>query len=546
MGLSLSAQKKELIKIFRIEEQYIIPAYQRPYSWEYDECYTLYSDIMEAFQDKESSEDYFIGNIVIAKSYLNKDKLEVIDGQQRLTTLLLLIKVLSIFSPTHKALKSCLEIEAWESDETFPRIESAIFESNDKNSFEKVLKFKKENFDKLLKECVDKRGKFVEKKCSNRFEKNIMFFYDWIKTYNENNDLKDFIRYLLQKVYLLPIELEGRTPEEAREKALKIFETINNRGKNLDDADIFKAKLYNKAQKTGEEKIFIDGWKDLKNSCDLQNVKIDDIFRYYSHIIRGREQKTTAEINLRHFFTKLDYSPFNSESYKTILKDLFKIIEIITFINEEKEKDTSLAKWFQLIELYTNQLPKIVLVVYLFKRGYELDSLIEFSKRLVRYTYYEGSTTSIRFDIYNMIKNISLNKDIDNYIKKDVNAEQQFNYLGGLKNGYALLSFYVKRDKALKHYSIDRIITYLDKKHLVKYWKQDNIEKASNSLGNFVILDMKKKTIPIKKKRLYYKESKILEVTSVTTLLEDFTYENFLKRDREMKDNLVAFFQGEL
>ena len=93
MGLSLSAENKTLIKIFKIEEQYIIPPYQRAYSWEYDECFTLYSDIMEAFQNKDNQEDYFIGNIVIAKSSSDKDKLEVIDGQQRLTTLLLFIKV---------------------------------------------------------------------------------------------------------------------------------------------------------------------------------------------------------------------------------------------------------------------------------------------------------------------------------------------------------------------------------------------------------------------------------------------------------------------
>ena len=148
MGLSLSAEEKTIIKIFKIEEQYIIPVYQRPYSWEYDECLSLYNDIMEAFHD--NSEDYFIGNMVIAKSNSNKDKLEIIDGQQRLTTLLLLIKVLSIFSPEHKALKDCLEIADWESDETFPRIESEIFESDDKKSLVAVLAFKEENFEELL------------------------------------------------------------------------------------------------------------------------------------------------------------------------------------------------------------------------------------------------------------------------------------------------------------------------------------------------------------------------------------------------------------
>lgn len=545
MGLSLSAEQKTLIKIFKIEEQYIIPAYQRPYSWEYDECLTLYSDIMDAFQDEESSEDYFVGNIVIAKSNVVKDKLEVIDGQQRLTTLLLLIKVLSIFSPEHKALKDCLEIEDWESDDTFPRIESAIFESNDKKNLEQVLKFEKNDLETLFKACKNSKDKFIEKKCANRFEKNIMFFFSWIKFYSEKNDLKNFIRYLLTQVYLLPIELEGRTPEEAREKALKIFETINNRGKELSDADIFKAKLYDKAGRVKEEKDFIDGWKNLKNSCELQGVKIDDIFRYYSHVVRGKEQKTSGEINLRHFFTRLEYSPFNLKNYKEILNDLFKLVEVVEFINEEKQKSSELAKWLQLIELYTNQYPKMLLVVYLFERGYNEKSLIEFSKSLVRYAYYKGSTTTIKFEIYNMMKDVFLNKDISNYIQEDVTSEQ-FNYLGGLKNGYALLSFYSVEEKSLRNYYIDRLITYLDKKQLDKTWIKDEIDEASESLGNFVVLDIKKKNIPIETKVKYYKGSAIPSIESTIVLLENFTYEEFRKRDEKMKANLIAFFQGQI
>jgi len=545
MGLSLSAEQRTVIKIFKIEEQYVIPAYQRPYSWEYDECFTLYSDIMEAFNDKESKEDYFIGNIVIAKNSAIKDKLEVIDGQQRLTTLVLFIKVLSIFAPEHKALKDCLEIEDWESDATFPRIESAIFESNDKKSLEEVLEFQQEDFETLLSNCSDKKGKLVERKCENRFQKNILFFYTWIKYYSQKNDLKDFIRYFLTQVYLLPIELEGRTPEEAREKALTIFETINNRGKELSDADIFKAKLYDKAIRVKDEEYFIDAWKDIRNNCTLQGVKIDDVFRYYSHITRGKEQKTSSEINLRHFFTRLEYSPFNTKNYKEILNDLFKIIEVIEFINQEKQQSSELAKWLQLIELYTNQLPKIVLVVYLFERGSDDRNLIEFLKRLLRYVYYEGATTRIRFEIYNIIKNISLGKEIDKYIQKNASTES-LHSLGSLKNGYALLSFYVKQDRAIPNYHIDKLITYLDKNQLEQSWDKKDLEKSNNTLGNFVILDIKKKTTTIERKKLYYQKSKIEDVKSVIELLENFTYENFLKRDLQMKKSLVAFFQGHI
>jgi uncharacterized protein with ParB-like and HNH nuclease domain len=96
MALSLTAEQKEILKIFKIEEQYVVPAYQRPYSWEYDQCFQLYNDLMEAYK---TNEDYFIGNIIIAKSDSTKEVLEIIDGQQRLITLLLFIKVLHFFQP---------------------------------------------------------------------------------------------------------------------------------------------------------------------------------------------------------------------------------------------------------------------------------------------------------------------------------------------------------------------------------------------------------------------------------------------------------------
>ncbi len=109
MALSLNAEQKSLLKIFKIEEKYIIPAYQRPYSWGYEQCYQLYIDLMNNFKpenelnlneypfddtiveekNEQISNEYFLGNIIIAKSEEKQEKLEIIDGQQRLTTLLL-------------------------------------------------------------------------------------------------------------------------------------------------------------------------------------------------------------------------------------------------------------------------------------------------------------------------------------------------------------------------------------------------------------------------------------------------------------------------
>lgn len=543
MGLSLSAEQKDLLSIFNIQQQYIIPSYQRAYSWEYDECYQLYNDIMEAFQGKQ---DYFIGNLVIAKSNEDKTKLEVIDGQQRLSTLLIFLKVLHGFVPSLDILKDCFSKKDIYTKEEISRIRSEVFEVPDEKDFDIVLKYTMDDFEEKLIQFKDKKGNFLIKNFQNRFERNALFFFNWIKYYKENNDdLEKFIKFLLENTYLLPIELSGSTFEDASSKALKIFETLNNRGKSLDDADIFKGKLYEKAKKNQDTTFFIEQWKDLRNRCELSNIKIDDLFRFYSHVIRGRESKTTAEINIRDFFTKMDYSPFETKNYNEVLDELFKVMTVIEFIGKEKNKNTELSKWLQLIEIYTNQYPKMALIVYLFVNEFDnKKEIIDFLKKLVRFTYYVGSTSTIKFKIFNIIRDVSINKTIDDFIENDISIEY-FDYLGLLKNGYALLAFYLTQNIALESFTIDKLINYKDEKYLIN-WTKEQIETVANKLGNFVILDLDKKNLTIDKKADYYINSGIKELSSLSSKLKDFEYKDFEERDKNLKETLVKFFKGKI
>jgi uncharacterized protein with ParB-like and HNH nuclease domain len=538
MALSLTAEQKEILKIFKIEEQYVIPAYQRPYSWEYDQCIQLYSDLMEAYEAKE---EYFIGNIIIAKSESNKGILEVIDGQQRLTTLLLLIKVLYIFQPELTILDKILEQEDWKGNQKKPRIKSDIFEAKDGHDLNSVLMYDKSIFEKRLEECKDRSGNIDEKKCNHRFEINILYFYNWLLFYTgKSNEIEKFTEFFLEKVYLLPIELTGKTQDEANEKALIIFETINNRGMSLEDADIFKAKLYKKAKNVQEADEFIGSWVDFKNSCEYLNLKIDDVFRYYSHIVRGLQGITTSEKSLREFFGRESFSPFETKKYKEILSDLFKIIEALEFINKQKEKENELAKWLQLIESYTNQYPKFAVVTYLFVNDFSSDNyFVDFLKSLVRYVYYQGSTTRVKFEIYNIIKQVCSKQKIAGYYQ-DLNL-QDFNQLGRLKYGFALLAFYVNRENSLSYYSIDKLISLSDKNQLSGDWINAEIEELIDSIGNFVVLDIPKRNTLFNKKIEYYKSSNIYE--NEPFFLPSFTYENFKNRDSYLKKQLVDFFK---
>lgn len=539
MALSLTAEQKEILKIFKIEEQYVVPAYQRPYSWEYDQCFQLYNDLMEAYK---TNEDYFIGNIIIAKSNSNKEVLEIIDGQQRLITLLLFIKVLHFFQPELIVLEQILKQEDWEGIGSKPRIVSDIFEAKDGDDLSEILNSDKNYIEKRLFECSDRSGKIIERKCKNRFETNVLHFFIWIKFYtSKSDDIKQFVSYLLKSVYLLPIELTGKTQDEANEKALVIFETINNRGMNLEDADIFKAKLYKKAKKINEEKIFIELWIDFKSYCERFNLAIDDVFRYYSHIIRGREGITSNEKNLREFFTRETYSPFELKKYKEILDDLFRILEILEFISQEKNKGEEFAKWIQIVEAYTNQYPNFAIVTYFYENGFNVDDrTIKFLKSLVRYIYLQGSTTTVKFEIYTMIKQICNQQDISEYFK-EVNLDS-FDSMGRLKFGYSLLSFYLSQGKPIRTYNIDKLINLKDKGYLNDDWENIDLENVIDSLGNFIVLDIPKKYISFDRKEIYYQNSDIEEVKQIFS--SGFSYNSFKKRDIKLKRILVDFFNG--
>lgn len=95
MALSLSAEQKNLRSLFINDDRYIVPSFQRPYRWTKNEVKQLFDDITQAFS---SNEDYFVGNIVIARGNDDRSKPQIIDGQQRILTLWMYLKVLAIYS----------------------------------------------------------------------------------------------------------------------------------------------------------------------------------------------------------------------------------------------------------------------------------------------------------------------------------------------------------------------------------------------------------------------------------------------------------------
>lgn len=541
MALSLSAEQRSILQLFKGEEVYVIPDYQRPYSWGYDECYMLYTDLMGAFKD--DMREYFVGNIVMAKYQQPRYERQVVDGQQRLTTIWIMLKILSVKCETINPLHKVLSVEAREGGEVNLKIQNGF--DKDRVSLESVFSYDNETLNNEYQKRLGYDGVLNFSKDDSLITQAALNFYNWFSYFERTSgisQLKDFANYLLDSIFLLPIELYDSDKDEAVNKALTIFETINNRGKDLDNADIFKSKLYDRALTVHQQDRFTLLWNDFIQQCNQLEMNVDDIFRFYSHVIRGLEGLTQMEIKLRDLFVNTTYTPFKNKGYEEVMNDLFKIIDVLNYINiQKKQTGSECGKWFQVIDAYSNNYPLTALVVFLFTYGFHDEYLTtKFSKAVIRYAYAYGSTRSVKFGIYNLITTVARRMPFDDYCREGC-GNIVFSSAGRIKEGFAMIAYY-QYHPIVPNLCIDKWITSRDIEDLPAEW--DNTKKEQlDSIGNYVILDLPKVNGKFGYRSNCYKTSDLQEVTDLIKIGNDMSYNLYEKRESDKRKSIEEFFK---
>lgn len=539
MALSLSAEQKSIEDIFFINDQYIIPNYQRSYSWRFEQCNQMYLDFLSAYTNKI---DYFMGNIIIARGQDERKKPQVVDGQQRLITLWILLKTLSVLCPNLSIKEQYLTIPSKRKDgESILKIKSEVFETKDDEQIKEIFGYTIADFRERLKNVSDKKNEIREDACNSRFEYTALLFYQYLSS-TEGYQLIEFTDYILEHIFLLPIELNGSDMAEANDKALTIFETINNRGMSLENADIFKAKLYNKALLTHTEDLFKAQWADFRISVEELGLSVDDIFRYYSHIIRGRENVIASEKNLRDFFLLDSASPIFKNEYEETMRDLLRIVEILQDMERMKTENEIFGPWLQIVDAYSNVYPKYVIITYLFNNTeYVEDDFLEFLKSLVRYIYSFGASTTVKFEVYKMITKVSMKLSIDSYYATEKDLD--YDRFRALRKGYSLLYHYLNNGEFLKKYWFDKLLYTKDIEELKKMqWEEDTINTAIKSIANTIVINT-----PIKRRKMMdrhnsYKHSTMLNNSSSIFCSGNYTASDFQKYSKSYKTKMDSFF----
>lgn len=411
----LNIDQKSIKALFSDNKSdFLIPDYQRPYAWSIIECQTLWEDTFSFaipendYQKFNPGDEYFLGPIVTFKN--SDNKLEIIDGQQRLTTLMLLLRALYthyLVAQDAQTVKTREEIAKciWKTDE----FSNPIMEQLKINSLVATDEVKDEFLSILL------TGEAPDKMHSN-YAMNYRYFQGKIKELI-NKMPSSFMYYpvrLMNNCILLPIEAESQ------DTALTIFSTLNNRGLPLSDADIFKAQFYKYYTLKGKKDDFVLRWSKLNTLCEkifhpISGTPMDELFTKYMYYERAkmRIDSSTTEA-LRKFYEKDNYILLKNDTTFANLEDLASFWNDVFSQNEDRFSQRVLRALYVLCYAPNSMWGYILSVYYMKNRQADgsLDEadLFTFLNKITAFTWAYAVTNpgvnSLRTPMYAEMINI--------------------------------------------------------------------------------------------------------------------------------------------
>ncbi|GAA9937930.1 DUF262 domain-containing protein [Helicobacter pylori] len=273
---------------------YQIPAYQRPYQWTEENCEKLLDDLLSSYECYKES-DYFCGSLVLIAiskdSETNATTYDIVDGQQRLSTFILLAKVLATLYPVGEYQRYLQE--SWSDGhedgekKKRKRLDFDLVGSSAKKDFQEALDF----FDDLDASKGENSKSNAPSKGKNSYLKNATCLKNYLKK-KEIADINDFIRWLYFKVIFI------RTTCSNISMALRIFSVLNARGLPLHAIDVFKAELLKKLAKAKDQEEFVSRWNALRQKCSENESK-------FPKRKENKREKNAAEILFSWYLTYL-------------------------------------------------------------------------------------------------------------------------------------------------------------------------------------------------------------------------------------------------
>ncbi len=558
----LNVDQQTVKRLFEDKKSdFLIPDYQRPYAWTTAECQTLWDDILAfAFPDDDYSkfdsdnDEYFLGPIVTFKNEVGK--MEIIDGQQRLTTLMLLLRAFyakygnmqdEYAKMTRESIEKCI----WKTDEfgrpnkTALKIDSEVATDNDKDEFLNIL-----------------RSGEADKSLKSSYAINYRFFQEKIDLFL--NKYPGYFSYLptriLNNCILLPIEAESQ------DTALRIFSTLNDRGKPLSDSDIFKAQFYKFYNSLGKKSQFIEDWKNLEETCEkifhpISGTPMDELFTKYMYFERAKTgNKSSTTEALRKFYERDSYKLLKNETTFENLKTLADFWNDIANQNDERFSDRVLRNLFVLNYAPNGMWTYFVSVYFMQNKDnngrLEDEKFYDFLNRSIAFIWAYAVTNpgvnALRTPIFTEMIKIVNGQDVTfedfKFDSKLVRSMfENYGFYNARPITKSMITWWAFQDDNQKLLSV---ATTFEIEHIYaknRHGKEDSLKNSKNveALGNKALLEkrinIRASDYRFKDKIKYYqgfinqrgqkKEgTDIFELTNLAEIKDDFTEKDILDR----------------
>ena len=369
MPAKITATEKNLVQVFSDNYFFEIPLYQRPYAWTDEHVEELLDDLIDAMR-RDSDAPYFLGSIVLIKSDDNP-KSEVVDGQQRLTTLTMLLCVLRDISNVNnlddfirqagnefkgtedryrlsarRRDRSFFEehIQRMHSLEDFVQLDPATFSDSQRHMFENVGYLKRE----LLK--LD----------------------DWER-------LK-LATYVAQKCFLVVVSASDG------DSARRIFSVMNNRGLDLSPTDVLKAVVLDAITDSQSQDEYAVKWESIEEELGRDDFR--DLFAHIRMIYRKDKLRGSLENEFQTYVLSgltskkaIDFVDDELEPYA----DAYEIVSRASYEStEDAEKVNTLLRHLNRLDNFDWIPPAIA---YFRLRKGQTGRLLEFTRNLDRLAY---------------------------------------------------------------------------------------------------------------------------------------------------------------
>ncbi|MFK7780360.1 MAG: DUF262 domain-containing HNH endonuclease family protein [Candidatus Gracilibacteria bacterium] len=548
--MNVEARSQTIESILK-KGQYIIPEYQREYDWTEDNLNEFISDINDSQED-----NYFIGHMVCEGNY-NGVKFRVIDGQQRITTITIMLSVIRdvFFDSKLYDLANGLH-------------ENYIF-AKDKNYKEYVILDNKMPYPVLqayVQSKPDKKDKKVY--AVKAGEKKIIKAYD--KFYKDWKDLEsDKLIELRDKILNLEIIFVAVDDEV---DAFTIFETLNAKGKDLTPLDLIKNQVFKNYNRQPHIDEPNDSWRKVIENSKEKNLKFLNYF-WASKYKKVSDRKIYKEFMKESKEDDFDYNIF----LKNLCDDSILFKKIISPRVEDWKNSGEFKVYLSLnaIQIFNIQVANSLLISLL--REYQdkqisLVYLVKALRAIERFHFINNAIiggrssgldtmySRISRDLYNADTKHLKHNVIDDIIKKlkdKLPNKEQFQAKINTRLYYSstntkqkkLVQYVLKRlEYEKQNYNVelfDVSLEHIYPEKFNQYWQKLDVNYIQN-IGNIVLLD-KDINSDIGNKNYDQKRNIILEESTLLTTKEvfknndDWKKENIQKRNSLLIEQLYEF-----